>query len=125
MSFELGFFQLKTHNLELITHNDMLRFILRRIAGLIFVLIGVSIITFALSQLVPIDPVASALGQNAREDQIQAYRKELGLDRPAVVQYFGYVARLLQGDFGKSIRTRRPVADDLRDFLPATLELSL
>jgi peptide/nickel transport system permease protein len=103
----------------------MIRFILRRIAGLLFVLIGVSIITFALSQLVPIDPVASALGQNAREDQIQAYRKELGLDRPAVVQYFSYVGRLLQGDLGKSIRTRRAVTDDLRDFLPATLELSL
>jgi peptide/nickel transport system permease protein len=65
------------------------------------------------------------LGQNAREDQIQAYRKELGLDRPPVVQYFSYVGRLLQGDLGKSIRTRRPVADDLRDFFPATIELSI
>jgi peptide/nickel transport system permease protein len=103
----------------------MLRFILRRIAGLIFVLFGVSIITFALSQVVPIDAAAAALGQNAREDQIQAYRKELGLDRPAVVQYFSYLGRLFQGDLGKSIRTRRPVADDLRDFFPATLELSI
>jgi peptide/nickel transport system permease protein len=103
----------------------MIRFILRRIAGLIFVLFGVSVITFALSQLVPIDPAASALGQNAREDQIEAYRKELGLDRPAVVQYASYVVRLLQGDLGKSVRTRRPVADDLRDFFPATLELSI
>jgi peptide/nickel transport system permease protein len=103
----------------------MIRFILRRLAGLILVLAGVSIITFALSQLVPIDPAASALGQNAREDQIQAYRKELGLDRPPVVQYFSYVGRLLQGDLGKSIRTRRPVADDLRDFFPATIELSI
>jgi peptide/nickel transport system permease protein len=91
----------------------------------VLVLVGVSIITFALSQLVPVDPVASALGQNAREDQIEAYRKELGLDRPAVVQYFSYVGRLLQGDFGKSIRTRRAVADDLRDFFPATIELSI
>jgi peptide/nickel transport system permease protein len=103
----------------------MIRFILRRLAGLVLVLVGVSIITFALSQLVPVDPAASALGQNAREDQIQAYRKELGLDRPAAVQYINYVQRLLQGDFGKSIRTRRPVADDLRDFFPATIELSL
>src|SRR5689334_11497699 len=103
----------------------MIRFILRRLAGLVLVLAGVSIITFALSQLVPVDPAATALGQNAREDQIQAYRKELGLDRPAVVQYFSYVSRLLQGDWGKSIRTRRPVADDLRDFFPATMELSL
>jgi peptide/nickel transport system permease protein len=103
----------------------MIRFILRRLAGLLLVLVGVSVITFALSQLVPIDPVASALGQNAREEQIQAYRKELGLDRSPVVQYFSYASRLLHGDFGRSIRTRRPVADDLRDFLPATLELSL
>jgi peptide/nickel transport system permease protein len=66
----------------------MLRFILRRLAGLLLVLVGVSIITFALSQLVPIDPVASALGQNAREEQIQAYRKELGLDRAPILQYF-------------------------------------
>lgn len=103
----------------------MIRFILRRIAGLLIVLIGVSIITFSLSQLVPIDPAASALGQNAREEQIQAYRKELGLDRPAVVQYVSYVSRLLQGDLGNSIRTRRPVSSDLHDFLPATIELSL
>jgi peptide/nickel transport system permease protein len=103
----------------------MIRFILRRLAGLVLVLVGVSIITFALSQLVPVDPVASALGQNAREEQIEAYRKELGLDRPAALQYVTYVTRLLQGDLGKSIRTRRPVADDLRDFFPATMELSL
>jgi peptide/nickel transport system permease protein len=103
----------------------MIRFILRRLAGLVLVLLGVSIITFALSQLVPIDPAASALGQNAREDQIQAYRRELGLDRPAIVQYFSYIGRVVQGDLGKSIRTRRPVADDLRDFFPATIELSI
>ncbi|RLT40102.1 MAG: ABC transporter permease, partial [Chloroflexi bacterium] len=68
---------------------------------------------------------ATALGQNAREEQIAAYRTELGLDRPVVEQYLRYMGRLLQGDLGKSIRTRRPVADDLRDFLPATIELSL
>lgn len=45
-------------------------------------------------------------------------------DRPVVEQYFRYAGRLLQGDLGKSIRTRRPVIDDLRDFFPATLELS-
>src|SRR6266508_3438451 len=103
----------------------MIRFIVRRLAGLVLVLVGVSIITFALTQLVPIDPVANALGQNAREDQIQAYRKQLGLDRPPWEQYVVYVGRLLRGDLGVSIRTRRPVADDLRDFVPATIELSL
>jgi len=103
----------------------MLRFFLRRLIGLVLVMAGVSVITFALGQLVPVDPAATALGQNAREEQIAAYRAELGLDRPVVEQYLRYVGRVLQGDLGKSIRTRRPVADDLRDFLPATIELSL
>lgn len=103
----------------------MLRFILRRLFGFTAVLVGVSIFTFAIAQVVPVDPAAAALGAKAREDQIAAYRQELGLDRPVWEQYARYVGRLVQGDLGESIRTRRPVADDLRDFFPATLELSL
>jgi len=103
----------------------MIRFILRRLAGLVLVLVGVSVITFSLAQLVPVDPAAVALGANARDEQINAYRKEYGLDRPPIEQYIVYVGRLLHGDLGNSIRTRRPVADDLRDYLPATLELSI
>jgi peptide/nickel transport system permease protein len=103
----------------------MIRFFFRRLVGLLIVLIGVTIITFTLTQLVPIDPAVTALGQNAREDQIQAFRREYGLDRPAYEQYAAYMGRLLRGDLGISIRTRRPVAADLRDFLPATLELSI
>ncbi len=70
-------------------------------------MLGVSVITFFLAQVVPVDPALVALGQNAREDQINAYRHEMGLDRPVVVQYFSYVGHLVQGDLGKSIRTRR------------------
>lgn len=103
----------------------MLRFLIRRLLGFALVLVGVSIITFVLSQLVPIDPAVAALGQNARDDQIQAFRAEYGLDQPPVQQYFTYVSRLAHGDLGMSIRTRRPVADDLRDYFPATLELAL
>ncbi len=103
----------------------MIRFILRRMVGLIFVLAGVSVITFVLSQLVPIDPALAALGQNARDEQIEAFRREYGLDQPPLQQYVRYVSRLVQGDLGRSIRTRRPVAEDLGDFLPATIELSL
>ncbi|MFN8465035.1 MAG: ABC transporter permease [Caldilineaceae bacterium] len=103
----------------------MARFILRRFAGLIFVLLGVTVLTFFLAQIVPVDPAATALGSNAREEQIQAYREQLGLNQPALVQYINYMERLLHGDLGKSIRTRRPVVDDLRDYLPATIELSL
>ena len=103
----------------------MIAFLARRLAGLILVLAGVSVFTFTLAQVVPIDPAAAALGQNAREEQIAAYREQLGLDLPVWQQYINYVGRLLRGDLGASIRTRRPVADDLRDFLPATIELSL
>lgn len=103
----------------------MSRFIFRRFLGLLFVLVGVSVLTFSLAQLVPVDPAVVALGQNAREEQIAAYRAELGLDRPVVEQYLIYLKRLLQGDLGNSIRTRRAVAADLIDFLPATIELSL
>jgi peptide/nickel transport system permease protein len=103
----------------------MLRFIVRRIGGLVFVMVGVSILTFFLAQVVPVDPAATALGSNAREEQIEAYRKQLGLDQPAVIQYISYANRLLRGDLGQSIRTRRPVIDDLTDFLPATIELTL
>ena len=102
----------------------MIRFIIRRLLGLLLVLVGVSIFTFFIAQVVPVDPAASALGANAREEQIAAYRHDLGLDRPVWEQYVRYVSRLTQGDFGKSIRTRRPVADDFADFFPATLELS-
>jgi peptide/nickel transport system permease protein len=103
----------------------MARFILRRLFGLVFVLVGVSIITFVLSQLVPVDPAVAALGQNARDEQIEVFRAQYGLDKPPLQQYFSYVNRLLHGDLGTSLRTRRPVAADLGDFLPATLELAL
>lgn len=103
----------------------MLRFLFRRLAGLLFVLAGVTVITFLLTQIVPVDPALVALGQNAREDQIEAFRREYGLDRPPVEQYVTYVGRVLRGDLGISIRTRRPVADDLRDYLPATIELAI
>ncbi len=63
--------------------------------------------------------------KRARCDQIEAYRQQLGLDQPVVVQYATYMGRLVQGDLGNSIRTRRAVAEDLRDYLPATIELTL
>jgi len=87
------------------------------------VLLGVSVLTFFIAHVVPADPVLVALGEHAREDQIEAYRRAYGLDRPVGVQYLIYIRRLLHGDLGISIRTRRPVADDLREFLPATVEL--
>ena len=103
----------------------MFRFILQRLGGLIFVFFGVTLFTFGIAQLVPVDPAAAALGANAREEQIAAYRAQLGLDRPVYEQYVLYMQRLLMGDLGDSVRTRRAVVEDLRDFLPATIELSV
>jgi peptide/nickel transport system permease protein len=104
---------------------NLFNLLLRRLIGIVAVMIGVSVITFAISHVIPADPVAAALGDHAREDQIAQFRAEYGLDKPLVEQYFIYVDNLIHGNLGLSIRTRRPVLDDLRDFFPATLELSL
>jgi peptide/nickel transport system permease protein len=103
----------------------MFSYFLRRFGYLFFVIWGVSFAAFFIAQIVPGDPVAAALGSNAREAQIEAYREKLGLNRPIHEQYMNYMQRLFKGDLGKSIRTRRAIASDLKDFFPATLELTL
>ncbi len=103
----------------------LLNYLLRRLAGIVAVILGVSVITFAVSHVIPADPVLAALGDKATQDQIVAFRAEYGLDKPLPVQYALYLDGLIHGDLGKSIRTRRPVLDDLRDFFPATVELAL
>ncbi len=100
-------------------------YVARRLVGIVFVLIGVSIITFLISHIVPGDPAAAALGDRAREEQVEAFRKQYGLDKPIPEQYVIYMRGLLQGDLGLSIRTRRPVAQDLAQKVPATIELSI
>ena len=101
-----------------------LAFLLRRIVGIAAVMIGVSVITFAISHVIPADPAVAALGDHASDAQVAAFRAEYHLDRPLPEQYATYVVGILHGDLGKSIRTRRAVADDLADSFPATLELS-
>src|SRR5438445_9284681 len=101
-----------------------LGFLLKRVVGIAAVMIGVSVITFAISHVIPADPVAAALGDHATDAQIAQFRTEYHLDRPLPEQYLIYATGILHGDLGKSIRTRRPVADDLADSFPATLELS-
>jgi peptide/nickel transport system permease protein len=103
----------------------LLSYLLRRLVGFSFVMIGVSIITFGLSHLVPADPAIVALGDHATDEQLDAFREKYGLNKPVPEQYWIYVNNLLQGDLGISLRTRRPVAEDLLDFFPATFELSL
>jgi peptide/nickel transport system permease protein len=102
-----------------------LTYLLRRLIGIILVLIGVSIITFLISHVIPADPVLASLGDHATPEQVVAFQQEYGLDKPLAEQYFVYVSGLVRGDMGKSIRTLRSVSQDLQDFLPATIELAL
>lgn len=101
----------------------MLYFIVRRCVMLIPVLIGLTVVMFAIARLLPGDPVGLAAGPNATPEEIEALAREFGLDKPVWVQYANYAAGLLQGDLGTSLLTRRPVAADIAAYLPATLEL--
>ncbi|MDT3681105.1 MAG: ABC transporter permease [Truepera sp.] len=103
----------------------MLAFLLRRLGSLVFVVWGVGFAAFFISQVVPADPAAAALGNNARPAQVAAYREKRGLDKPAWKQYLIYMKALVTGDLGRSLRTQRPILNDLRDFFPATFELTL
>lgn len=96
---------------------------MKRLAWGVLVLLLVAVLTFFLSRVVPADPAAFLAGQNASEETVARIRAEYGLDQPLITQFVRYVGGLVRGDFGESIRTHRPVATDLADFLPATLEL--
>ncbi|MFS2158515.1 ABC transporter permease [Pseudomonas sp. Pseusp122] len=97
----------------------------KRLAGLLLVVIGVSLITFAISHLIPGDPARLIAGDRASDAIVANIRHNLGLDLPLYQQYGRYMLDLLHGDLGTSIRTSRPVLEDLRAFFPATLELAL
>jgi len=103
----------------------MLTYIIRRIVSLIPVLIGVSIIVFMFIHLIPGDPVLAILGERAAVENVERVRKQMGLDKPIWEQYFLYVGKVVQGDFGRSIRSNTPVMDEIRAKLPATAELAL
>ena len=100
-------------------------YIIRRLLLAFLVLVGVSIITFVIARMVPSDPVALYVGPRAKPEAREAARVKLGLDRPLHQQYLRYMGEVLSGDFGISVRSRRPIIDDLKVFLPATLELVL
>ncbi len=102
---------------------SILNYFIRRLGLAIIVILGVMIITFFVSRILPADPVRLFVGVRASEEIVEAKRIEFGLDKPVPVQFVNYVGGVLQGDFGISFRTKRPIADDLRIFLPATLEL--
>jgi peptide/nickel transport system permease protein len=98
-------------------------YLVRRVGLLVLVVVGISIVTFALVRVVPSDPAAMYAGPRARASQIAHARQILGLDRPLYVQYGIYMRDLVRGDWGTAIRTRRPVLSDILHFLPYSLQL--
>ena len=103
---------------------SLFRYILRRLLLLIPVLFGITVTAFALTHLVPRNPVYALVGTFADQALIDATVKRYGLDQPLPVQYGRYLSQLLQGDLGTSIRTGRPVIEEIAYRLPATLELT-
>lgn len=97
----------------------------RRLFSLVIVVFGVSLITFVISHMVPGDPARLIAGDRATEEIVAHIRAQLGLDLPLPEQYWRYMWQLLHGDLGISIRTHRPVLQDLATFFPATLELAI
>ncbi len=103
----------------------MSTYVVRRILGLIPVLLGISLLIFGITRAVPGDPATVLLGQRATEEARERLRQDLGLDQPLPLQYFSFVSRALQGDLGRSIYSRIPVRESLLLRFPATLELAL
>ncbi|HUG37879.1 MAG TPA: ABC transporter permease [Candidatus Limnocylindrales bacterium] len=103
----------------------LLALVLRRLAWFVPSLLGLLVVTFVISRVVPADPIALVAGETATPAQVDALRRQLGYDRPLPVQFASYVGRLVRGDMGTSLYTTRPIADDLARRLPATIELTL
>ncbi|MEX2542332.1 MAG: ABC transporter permease [Trueperaceae bacterium] len=102
------------------------KYILRRFLFAIPLVLGITVIAFLIANAVPADPINANLPQNAlgNERLVNAFREKWGLDEPLHIQYLVYLGNLVRGDMGESIKTRNPVASDLRQFLPATIELA-
>jgi peptide/nickel transport system permease protein len=102
----------------------MLTYIVKRLLLLVPVILGITVLTFIISRVIPADPAQVAAGLEAGPDQVAALREEMGLDKPVAVQFIAYINGLLHGDLGRSMRSKVPVREDLVRYLPATFELA-
>ena len=101
----------------------MLRFLAGRLFQSAFILLGVTIITFGLLYLIPVDPARMIAGRSATPQTVESIRHQLGLDRPIPVQYARYLGNLVQGDMGRSYVQKARVSELIASRLPATLQL--
>ncbi len=98
--------------------------IIATLATVAVTILGLLFVTFMIGRVMPIDPVLAVIGERATQAQYDETYRALGLDRPLLVQFGIYVSDVLQGDFGKSIRTGQEVSTDIARVFPATLELA-
>jgi len=103
----------------------MTRYIVQRLAMLIPVLVGISVVTFSMLRLIPGDPATVMLGEHATIEQIEDFRERMGLNDPIYIQYLRYLQSVMRGDLGRSSLTQEWVIVELGQRLPATLELTL
>ncbi|MEM2217012.1 MAG: ABC transporter permease, partial [Thermofilaceae archaeon] len=99
-------------------------YIVRRLILAFPVLFGALVLTFIVSRVIPADPVGAILGPQAPPELVDKIRREWGFDKPIYEQFADYTLGVLRGDLGRSIRTGRPVTQDLLEFFPATVELA-
>ena len=102
----------------------MLRFIVRRLILLLPILLGLSLLVFMWIRALPAGPAQSLLGERATPETIRQIEEQYGLNEPIHVQYWSYLKTVGKGDLGTTIRTRRPVTDELKERFPATIELT-
>ncbi|PXY24720.1 ABC transporter permease [Prauserella muralis] len=103
----------------------MLRFLVRRLPSVVFVLLATTVVAFLLPRLAPGDPASVAAGPEATPEQIAALRIEMGLDRPLIQQYLDWMGGLFTGQLGESLQFRRPVSELIGARLESTVELTV
>jgi peptide/nickel transport system permease protein len=103
----------------------MLQYILKRILMIIPIMLGVSVIVFAIMEMTPGDPARMILGERAPEDQLAALRAELRLDEAPHIRFGYWLGGVVQLDLGRSIRSKRPVTSEIAQRFPATMKLAL
>jgi ABC-type dipeptide/oligopeptide/nickel transport system permease component len=102
----------------------MLRYIIRRIALAVPILLAVFTLVFLVVRVIPGDPAIAALGDYASKEAVEALRERMGLNEPLVVQYVRFLGNLLRGDFGESLISGKPISEQIAYVLPYTLELT-
>jgi ABC-type dipeptide/oligopeptide/nickel transport system permease component len=103
----------------------MLQFITRRLLLLIPVLMGILLVTFIITRAIPGDPCVAMMGERATKEQCDAFKERYGLNDNIVIQFVRYMGQIVQGNFGTSIKDKRPITDIVSERLPMTIEITI